>query len=146
MRGMRNAMTARLVPAAVFLIALSISPAPVRAADLSISAGDRILVLAPHPDDEAIGSGGLISEAVSRGAAVQVVFLTSGDRDAVPPSKFQKWWGRLAYRFGIETYGHNPGRHKGLMRMAEARRAGEALGLAENQLVFLGYPDGFTYR
>jgi len=39
----------------------------------------RLLIVAPHPDDEVLGCGGLIAEAVRRGALVRVVFLTSGD-------------------------------------------------------------------
>ncbi|HEY3342006.1 MAG TPA: PIG-L family deacetylase, partial [Anaerolineae bacterium] len=38
----------------------------------------RILVLAPHMDDEVIGCGGAICQHVRRGAHVQVIFLTDG--------------------------------------------------------------------
>ncbi len=38
----------------------------------------RILVLAPHPDDEVIGPGGTLIRAVARGAEVSVLYLTSG--------------------------------------------------------------------
>jgi LmbE family N-acetylglucosaminyl deacetylase len=37
-----------------------------------------ILVIAPHPDDESIGCGGLIARARCRAAAVFVVFVTDG--------------------------------------------------------------------
>mgnify|MGYP001348292782 CR=1 FL=1 len=38
----------------------------------------RIVVLAPHPDDEIIGPGGTIIRAIDRGADVLTVYLTSG--------------------------------------------------------------------
>ena len=38
-----------------------------------------VVVLAPHPDDEAIGCGGLLRLAASRGERTVAVFLTSGE-------------------------------------------------------------------
>lgn len=40
--------------------------------------GDRLLVVAPHPDDEVIGPGGTLIRAAEKGKAVSVLFLTSG--------------------------------------------------------------------
>ncbi|RCV50771.1 PIG-L deacetylase family protein [Marinitenerispora sediminis] len=39
----------------------------------------RILILAPHPDDETLGCGGLMSKAKAAGAEVYVQFMTVGD-------------------------------------------------------------------
>lgn len=40
----------------------------------------RVLVLAPHPDDESLGCGGAIALHRARGDAVEVAFVTSGER------------------------------------------------------------------
>ena len=48
---------------------------------LSLLASDRVLVLAPHPDDESLAAAGLLQHARGRGAAIRVVFLTDGDRN-----------------------------------------------------------------
>lgn len=93
---------------------------------------DRLLVLAPHPDDEAIGAGGLIQEAVELGIPVKVCFLTMGDNN------------ELAFMFVRKHPVVMPGavRRMGETRMGEAREAARRLGLdPAADLVFLGYPD-----
>ncbi len=47
---------------------------------LSHPPGERILVFAPHPDDETIGCGGTIRLLVQSKKSVKVIFLTSGDK------------------------------------------------------------------
>lgn len=41
--------------------------------------GGSVLVIAPHPDDETLGCGGLIARQVLAGEAVHVAFLTDGE-------------------------------------------------------------------
>jgi len=38
----------------------------------------RVLVLAPHPDDEVFGCGGALADLVSRGATIDVLLVTDG--------------------------------------------------------------------
>ena len=45
-----------------------------------VPGGKRILVIAPHPDDEMIGPGGTIIGAIEAGSKVHVVYLTSGSK------------------------------------------------------------------
>src|SRR6516162_662075 len=56
--------------------------------------GRRILILAPHPDDEVVGCAAAIGRARVAGAKVSVVFLTHGcvEQAAMWP------WQRTRYR------------------------------------------------
>jgi len=49
-----------------------------RALPIAAAAREGWLVIAPHPDDEALGAGGLIAELAQRGAPLRVAFLTDG--------------------------------------------------------------------
>ncbi len=57
---------------------------------LSVSPKDRILVIAPHPDDESIATGGLLLRARQAGAEVRVIFCTSGDNNPWPQRAIEK--------------------------------------------------------
>jgi LmbE family N-acetylglucosaminyl deacetylase/SAM-dependent methyltransferase len=45
---------------------------------LELGVGDRVIVVAAHPDDETLGAGGLISECSLQGIPVQIVIVTDG--------------------------------------------------------------------
>ena len=44
-----------------------------------LPAGVRLVVIAPHPDDEILGGGGLLAEHVAQGGAAAVVAVTDGE-------------------------------------------------------------------
>ena len=88
-----------------------------------ITGGQPLLVVAPHPDDETFGCGGLIAEASACGEAVHVAVLTDGSRShpnspSYPPPRL------IA------------------LREREARAAAAALGVPDPQLHFFGLRDG----
>ena len=98
---------------------------------LTFSAADRVLVLAPHPDDESIATGGLLQEARDAGAQLRVVVLTDGDNNPWPQRWVEKHW-------RIEAADRS---RWGERRRAEARAAMRILGMTEDQMRFLGLPD-----
>jgi LmbE family N-acetylglucosaminyl deacetylase len=99
--------------------------------EIAFDADDRILVLAPHPDDESLACGGVIQRALAQGLPVRVVFLTYGDNNE---------WSFMVYRKRPEILPRQV-RAMGEVRHAEALAAAHALGLPEEALTFLGYPD-----
>ena len=100
---------------------------------LPSSAQDRLLVVAPHPDDETIAAGGLIQSALHAGAAVRVLFATDGDNNPWP----QRW---LERRWRI---GASERERWGVRRRAEAHVALARLGVGARvaDAQFLGWPD-----
>lgn len=83
----------------------------------------EVLVVAPHPDDEAIGAFGLMAALARRGARLRVLVVSDGaashpESRAWPPARLVS------------------------ERRRETRRAMAALGIAPDRIRFLGLPDG----
>lgn len=93
--------------------------------------GDRLLVVAPHPDDETLGCGGIIRSLAERGVAVRVVFLTNGDG----------YWAAAGSEARGLRWGPDSYLDLGRRREREARAAARQLGLQEDSLEFYGFPD-----
>ncbi|HSP33387.1 MAG TPA: PIG-L deacetylase family protein [Thermoanaerobaculia bacterium] len=92
---------------------------------------ERTLVLAPHPDDESIGAGGLLAHIAHSGGDVRVVFLTNGDNNPWPQRAYRRRW-RIDARDRVAW---------GRLRRREARRALRILGISANHAAFLDLPD-----
>jgi LmbE family N-acetylglucosaminyl deacetylase len=104
-------------------------PTPV---PLEISHAERLLVVAPHPDDETLGAGGLIQRVLEVGGTVRVVLITAGGgyieaveaQTGLPHPRPSQY---IAY---------------GERRVQEARAAVRELGGDRVRLQLLGFPDG----
>lgn len=95
-------------------------------ADLSALTGGRgLVVVAPHPDDESLGCGGLIAAACAAGIPVRLVVVSDGV-GSHPNSR-----------------SYPPERLRGL-REKETHDAAAALGLAAEHVHFLRLPDRFV--
>ncbi|MDG2525932.1 PIG-L family deacetylase [Stenotrophomonas sp. HITSZ_GD] len=97
--------------------------APSAGLDELVPAASRLLVVAPHPDDEVLGCGGLIHDAVAAGRQVCVVALTDGEHayphePAWPPARLAR------------------------TRRAELRDALAALGAGDVEVRHLALGDG----
>jgi LmbE family N-acetylglucosaminyl deacetylase len=75
---------------------------------------DRVLIIAPHPDDETITTAGIIKYCTDNKIPVKVVIMTDGD----------------SYHSLAAT------------RYNETQNATNILGLKMEDVIFMGYPDG----
>lgn len=91
----------------------------------------RVLVFAPHPDDESLGVGALLSCAAAQGASIGVIFLTDGDNNPWPQRVARRRW-----RITAQDHAR-----WGRLRRHEARRALSRLGVDPNAATFFGLPD-----
>lgn len=78
---------------------------------------ERVLILTPHPDDEALGCAGTVTLLNRKGVSSTVIFLTDGERLNGAPSQ-----------------------EVAAIRRTEGLRSSDILGCREP--VFLGLPDG----
>jgi LmbE family N-acetylglucosaminyl deacetylase len=98
---------------------------------LGLNPGRRLMLIAPHPDDEAVACGIILRRALLQGATVRVVYITDGDNNPWPQRLLEKKW-RL-----------NAADRKrwGKLRRAEALAALRVLGLRDDDAEFLALPD-----
>lgn len=85
--------------------------------------GDRVLIVAPHPDDEVLGCAGLVQRLLSTGWQVDVVILSGGGRSHAGCCDIDET--ELIDR-----------------RRQLSRKAARIIDLPFGHLHFLDYPDG----
>ena len=109
--------------------ALSIATPPLP----DLNQNDRVLIIAPHPDDEILCCGGILARAAARGIAAKVAFVTNGDgsRTGQIFKTLREPWARDNDLFSIAQH-----------RQIEALDALSKIGIGEADAEFFGFPDG----
>ena len=102
-------------------LAIEVQEAPLSLAPVSLAG--PVWVVAPHPDDESLGVGGLVAELTDLGTEVWAMLLTDGG--ASHPGSVA--WTRERLAAG---------------RLSEWQAALDLLGVAPTRRVALGLPDG----
>jgi len=118
--------------------ASSVAGAAESAADLHLppallptGPAERVLIIAPHPDDELLCCAGFAQRALAAGTRVSVVWITSGDAFALDAVLIEH----------ALIPGHLTMRRLGGDRMREATAVANQLGIPASDRWFLGYPD-----
>jgi LmbE family N-acetylglucosaminyl deacetylase len=110
---------------------------------------DRVLIIAPHPDDDIIGCAGVIQRSLEAGAKVKVVYITCGDNNIFSVICYNDLFSiisrnKIFYLMDLILNWRERFITLGRIRMQEAINAEKILGLEEKDLLFLGYPDHGT--
>ncbi len=97
----------------------------------TFSAQTRLLVVAPHPDDETIATGLLLQQVRAVGGEVGILLLTSGDNNPWP----QRWLERRVWIGAADR------QRWGRRRHAEMLQALQSLEVPPGGLQSLDWPD-----
>lgn len=98
---------------------------------LQLYEADRVMVLAPHPDDEILGAGGLLRRATALGASVSVLLATDGEGNPWPQRLIEMRW----------RIGHEERQRWGAKRREESLRGLGCVGVSPDRAGFLGWSD-----
>jgi len=99
---------------------------------IPLSESDRVLFLAPHPDDEGLAAAGLLQRAALVGTRVRLVFATNGDNNVWAQRYVERRW-QIAESDRLRW---------GELRKREVRAAVQAMSLGKKtSLRFLNLPD-----
>jgi len=89
------------------------------------------MLIAPHPDDEALACSVILQQAVRAGAAIRIVYVTDGDDNPWPQRVLEKRW-RLSA---------SDRKRWGKLRRKEALAALHVLDINPADVQFLALPD-----
>lgn len=95
----------------------------------SIKPGSSVVIVAPHPDDEALAVGGWLTKAAADGAKVHAILVTNGDNFTLETRQVTR-----SFKANAADYIEN-----GKLRQEESIRASRSLNYAT--VDFLGFPD-----
>lgn len=101
---------------------------------ISFESSDRILIIAPHPDDEILANSSVIMKGKKAGSSIKIMFVTYGEHNTSTLIK--------KYIFPLPFMSN----HLADVRHEEAINAARILGLDEKDLIFLGFPDFGTLK
>jgi len=87
----------------------------------------KIIVFAPHPDDETLGCGGTIAKRISEGYEVLIVVMTDG---------------KYAFSKVLGINSDPSPEELKQIRREEMKRAAKSLGVLERNVIFLDFEDG----
>jgi LmbE family N-acetylglucosaminyl deacetylase len=96
-----------------------------------LTSRSRVMLFAPHPDDESLAAGIFLQRAVAAGAQVRVIYATDGERNCWPQRVLER---KVRLR-------ENDRRRWGARRRGEALAALRTLGIGPGQVEFLSLPD-----
>jgi LmbE family N-acetylglucosaminyl deacetylase len=97
----------------------------------SFDSNSRLLVIAPHPDDETLGCSIILQRAVRASAAIHVVYATDGDNNPWPQRLIERKWRLDA----------TDRKRWARLRRTEALAALRVMGVRASDVHFLGLPD-----
>src|SRR5437773_1941009 len=91
----------------------------------------RLMLFAPHPDDEALACSVILQQAVRAGAAIRIVYVTDGDDNPWPQRALERRW----------SLSPSDRKRWGELRCAESLAALRILDIHPADVQFLGLPD-----
>ena len=56
------------------------------------ASGSRLMLIAPHPDDEALACSIILQRAIQAGIAIRVIYATDGDDNPWPQRVLERKW------------------------------------------------------